>query len=117
MATGETVKPLLGRREGLEIAGAATLIGAALALDIAGMRAARGKHLLSAAAATATLVGGALLRRGMVFAGHRSAADRETMLRTMARPPERRGWGSGYRCRVQGTIERATLLLQAPPHH
>jgi formate-dependent nitrite reductase membrane component NrfD len=92
--SGQTVKPLLGRREGLELAGAAALTYAAVGLELAGMRAERGKLVLSAAAAVATLAGGALLRWGMVFAGIRSAADRETMLKTMASSAKRRGWSS-----------------------
>jgi formate-dependent nitrite reductase membrane component NrfD len=96
MATsGQAIQPLRGKREGLEIAGAAALIGVALAVEVAGLRAARGRHRRSALAATATLMGGALLRWGIVFAGHRSAADRETMLKTMAPSAPRRVWGAG----------------------
>ena len=90
--SGQTVKPLRGTREGLEIAGTAALIAVAMGLEIAGMRVARGKLVLSAAAAAATLAGGALLRWGLVFAGIRSAADRETLLKTMAPSAKRRGW-------------------------
>jgi formate-dependent nitrite reductase membrane component NrfD len=75
------------------IAGAGLAAALGVALEVAGPLTGLDRRLLSGAAAAATLVGGALLRWGLIRAGHESARDRERTLE--ATKPSRRapGWG------------------------
>lgn len=75
------------------LAGAAAATAAGVALEVAGRGAGPNRRLFSGLAATATLLGGALLRWGVVGAGHDSAKDREETLRSTSPSPSAPGWG------------------------
>lgn len=77
----------------LLMAGAVTGLAAGTALDIVGAGARSGSRALNAAAAAATLAGGALLRWAVVRAGHYSAQDREGTLEAMKPSHSAPGWG------------------------
>jgi hypothetical protein len=75
--------------------GAAASLVASTALEVAGL--VTGRTCLSQAAAGATLVGGALLRWGVVQAGQAAARDREGQLEAMTPTSRAPGWGTGRR--------------------
>ncbi len=91
--TGPAAKPLLRGRLGLATAAAATGTLAALALDAASLLTSKNRNVLGALAASATLLGGAALRWGVVFAGHASAEDREGTVEAMKGSAQDPGWG------------------------
>ncbi|HWE64455.1 MAG TPA: NrfD/PsrC family molybdoenzyme membrane anchor subunit, partial [Chloroflexota bacterium] len=99
VTSGKAAQPLLRGRIGIQIAGAAALTVAGAALDLAGTRVPRQRSVLGALAAGATLIAGALLRWGIVFAGSHSAADREGTLQAMSPARKRPGWGPWRRAR------------------
>lgn len=94
MATsGPARKTLLQGKIRLLVLGAAAATASGVALDLAARIGVGNRRLLGGMAAMATLAGGALLRWGVVSAGHASARDRETTLEA-ARPSDvAPGWG------------------------
>ena len=93
--SGTATRPLFTDKNGLLMAGAAASFVASTALEAAGL-VTGSKHLRHAAAA-ATLVGGALLRWGIVQAGHAAARDREGQLEAMKPTSRAPGWGPSRR--------------------
>jgi formate-dependent nitrite reductase membrane component NrfD len=89
--SGKAAKPFTRGLSGLLMAGATASLVASTALEVAGL--VTGSKRLSRAAAAATLVGGALLRWGVVQAGHASARDREGQLEAMTPTSRAPGWG------------------------
>jgi formate-dependent nitrite reductase membrane component NrfD len=92
---GTAARPLLTGKNRLLMVGAAASLVASTALEVAGLVA--GRTCLSQAAAGATLVGGALLRWGVVQAGQAAARDREGQLEAMTPTSRAPGWGTGRR--------------------
>lgn len=95
--SGRAARPLLHGREALLLAGAVVGSVAAVALDIAGMRAPVHPRYTSVAGALAALVSGACLRWAVVRAGHVSAADREGTLAATEPSRAAPGWGPADR--------------------
>jgi hypothetical protein len=93
--SGKAAGPLTRGLSGLLMAGATASLVASTALEVAGL--VTGSKRLSQAAAAATLVGGALLRWGVVRAGHASARDREGQLEAMMPTSRAPGWGPSRR--------------------
>jgi hypothetical protein len=93
--SGKAVGPLTRGLSGLLMGGATASLVASTALEVAGL--VTGSKRLSQAAAAATLVGGALLRWGVVQAGHASARDREGQLEAMTPTSRAPGWGPSRR--------------------
>lgn len=91
--SGRAAAPLLRGTLGAQLGGAAICIVAATALDIVATRAPGRRQLLTAVAAGATLIGGALLRWSIVHAGHASADDREGTLAASSPSRTAPGWG------------------------
>ena len=89
--SGTAARPLFTGKNGLLVAGAAASFVTSTALEVAGLL--MGSKHLSHAAAAATLVGGALLRWGIVQAGHTAARDREGQLEAMKPTSRAPGWG------------------------
>jgi hypothetical protein len=88
--SGTAAKPLLTGKNRLMMAGAAASFVASTALEVASM--VTGSKRLSHVAAATTLLGGALLRWGIVQAGHASARDREGQLEAMKPTSRAPGW-------------------------
>jgi formate-dependent nitrite reductase membrane component NrfD len=93
--SGKAAKPLTKGLSGLLMAGATASLVASTAFEVAGLVA--GSKRLSQAAAAATLVGGALLRWGVVQAGQDAAGDREGQLGAMTPTSRAPGWGPSSR--------------------
>jgi len=91
--SGKAAKPLLRGAMGLLTAGAVTGIVAGVALEAASLGAKKPNRLLGVAAPVATLLGGAALRWGVVFAGHTSALDREGTIESTTPSERAPGWG------------------------
>jgi formate-dependent nitrite reductase membrane component NrfD len=92
---GAAARPLLIGKNRLLMIGAAVSLVASTALEVAGL--VTGSKHLSHAAAAATLVGGALLRWGVVQAGQASARDRDGQLEVMKPTSRAPGWGPSRR--------------------
>jgi formate-dependent nitrite reductase membrane component NrfD len=90
--SGPAARPLLKGSNGALLLGAVASTALAAALDIAAMALPARQRLLSAAAATATLTGGAMLRWAVIRAGHASATDRDANLESMRATPDNPGW-------------------------
>lgn len=90
--SGEATRHLLDGEAGLLIKGAGVALAASLLLEAAGMVAVKHRRLLGALAGVAGLAGGAMLRWGVVRAGHKSAADREGTLNAMSPRKGSPGW-------------------------
>jgi formate-dependent nitrite reductase membrane component NrfD len=93
--SGKAARPLTRGLNGLLMAGATAGLVASTALEVAGV-ATRNKRL-SHMAAGAALLGSALLRWGIVQAGHASTRDREGQLEAMKPTSRAPGWGPGSR--------------------
>jgi formate-dependent nitrite reductase membrane component NrfD len=91
--SGRAARPLLHGREALLLAGAIAGSVAAVALDLAAMRAPARARRANTVGAVAALVGGACLRWAIVRAGHVSAADREGTLAATKPARNAPGWG------------------------
>lgn len=91
--SGVARKTLLRGKVRLLVLGAATATAAGIALDLAARGGVGDRRLLGGLAAAATLVGGALLRWGVVNAGQASAEDRETTLEATNPSAKAPGWG------------------------
>ena len=92
---GTAARPLFTGKNRLLMVGAAASLVASTALEAAGL--VTGSKRLSHAAAAATLGGGALLRWGVVQAGHVSARDRDGQLEAMKPTSRAPGWGASRR--------------------
>jgi len=90
--SGEAAKHLREGGPGLLMKGAALAIAATLLLEAAGLVAGKHGRLLGALAGITGLAGGAMLRWGVVRAGHRSTADREGTLNSMSPRKGSPGW-------------------------
>ncbi len=93
--TGPAATPLLRGRLGLTTAVATVGTLAATALEATSALTGRNKRAFATAASIASLVGGAALRWGVVFAGHASAEDREGTVAAMKGSTSDPGWGRG----------------------
>jgi hypothetical protein len=90
--SGEAAKHLREGEAGLLMKGAAVALAAALLLEVASLVAGRHGRLLGALAGLTGLAGGAMLRWGVVRAGHKSTADREGTLNAMSPRKGSPGW-------------------------
>lgn len=90
--SGEAAKHLLDGEAGLLLKGAAIALTAALLLEASGLTTGKHERPLGALAGVAGLAGGALLRWGVVRAGHKSTADREGTLNAMSPRKGSPGW-------------------------
>ncbi|MDQ3704163.1 MAG: polysulfide reductase NrfD [Chloroflexota bacterium] len=90
--SGEAAKHLREGEAGLLMKGAAVALAAALLLEAASLVTGRHGRLLGALAGITGLAGGAMLRWGVVRAGHKSTADREGTLNAMSPRKGSPGW-------------------------
>jgi formate-dependent nitrite reductase membrane component NrfD len=90
--SGEAARHLLDGEAGLLMKGAGAALVVSLLLE--GVALLRGRHarLLGGLAGVAGLAGGAMLRWGVVRAGHKSTADREGTLNAMSPRKGSPGW-------------------------
>lgn len=93
-SSGPAARTLAKGKARLLLSGAAVAAAAGVTLEVVGRNAGPNRRLFSALAAGATLLGGALLRWGVVGAGHDSAEDREETLRATSPSPSAPGWGA-----------------------
>jgi formate-dependent nitrite reductase membrane component NrfD len=91
--SGVARRTLLHGKVRLLLLGAAAATATGVTLDLAARSGAGNRRLLGGLAAAATLLGGALLRWGVVSAGHASAKDRETTLEAASGSKAAPGWG------------------------
>ena len=91
--SGAARKTLLHGKARLLVVGAVAATATGIALDLAACSGVGNPRLLGGLAAAATLLGGALLRWGVVSAGHASAKDRETTLEAASPSKAAPGWG------------------------
>jgi formate-dependent nitrite reductase membrane component NrfD len=90
--SGESAKHLRDGETGLLLKGAAIALTAALVLEAASLLTGKHARLLGELAGAAGLAGGAMLRWGVVRAGHKSTADREGTLNAMSPRKGSPGW-------------------------
>ena len=94
VTSGSAATALRRGKVGALVGGAAALTLVALGAEAASTRKSGSSRLLSAVASGATLLSGALLRWGVVRAGHVSASDREGTLEAMKPSDRAPGWGN-----------------------
>lgn len=90
--SGPAAKTLRQGTVRLLLTGAAAATAVGVALEVAGLGGVGNRRILSGIAAGATLLGGALLRWGVVSAGHTSAQDREVTLEATSPSERAPGW-------------------------
>jgi len=90
--TGRWATPLLRGRLGLLTAVATAGTVGGVALEAISLRSEANRGLLTRLASGMTLIGGAALRWGVVFAGHTSSQDREGTIAAMERSAGDPGW-------------------------
>jgi len=95
--SGSAARPLLRGSHGVQIAVAAGALLGAAACEVAAMLLPRQRRLLGAVGGAATLTAGALIRWSVVYAGHRSADDREGTLEAMSPSASSPGWQQSAR--------------------
>jgi formate-dependent nitrite reductase membrane component NrfD len=94
--SGVARKTLLRDKARLLLAGATAAAATGITLEVASLTGAGNRRLLSAVAAGATLLGGALLRSAVVSAGHDSARDREQTLEATRPTTTAPGWQQAF---------------------
>lgn len=97
VTSGPAAKHLVTGKAAMLIRGATILTAAGIVLEVVSSKSPGNRKLLSGLAAAATLAGGALLRWGIVNAGHESGRDREGQLKAASPSPQAPGWGPGGR--------------------
>lgn len=90
--SGEAAKHLLAGEAGLLMKGAGVALVVSLLLEAAGLVGSKHARLLGGLAGVAGLAGAAMLRWGVVRAGHKSTADREGTLDAMSPRKGSPGW-------------------------
>jgi hypothetical protein len=90
--SGEAGMHLREGEAGLLLKSAAVALAAALLLEACGLVVGKNQRLIGALAGALGLAGGAMLRWGVVRAGHKSTADREGTLNAMSPRKGSPGW-------------------------
>ncbi len=92
LTAGQWAKPLLRGRLGLLTLVATAGTAAGVGLEAASLRSEAHRGVLTRLASCITLIGGAALRWGLVFAGHTSSQDREGTIAAMEWSAADPGW-------------------------
>ncbi len=100
--TGEAAAPLWSGESGILLRGAIAALAAATLLEGISLVAGRHRKSVSLLASVVALASGAMLRWGVVRAGHASAADREGTIEAMKPRKGSPGWWRG----AQGKSKR-----------
>lgn len=90
--SGRAAKPMFSGLGKVFTFGGAAASAGAFALELVGMRSKGNRRMFSGLAAGSALLGGALLRWGIVRSGHTSANDREGTLEATKPSAEAPGW-------------------------